>query len=723
MRMKEMIVASSVLILGILLLRNIFRRRIPAGLQCALWLLVAGRLLLPLPEMVYQHITHQEISLWQSPFSVMNGVNWLEEKWGIWAGHNREERAGENEGNTQSKTAEQNTEKTGDNGVAGNVVVQDGHFSQYGETEQQFFEGANENIENGERAVQAGGQSEIHVSQKKAVGGIWKEEVQTVCISLWLAGMLALFLWQIYTMLRFQKSLKSRRRRKEFQGTVLYTVQELSSPCLVWEGAFHPTIYVPEAIARDRHKMEHALLHEGVHQKHGDLWWTALCNVLLIVYWFHPLVWVAVRAFRADCEIWCDECVIRGMDEAERVRYGETLLSLLEQERTTLHVGLTTGMSSGKQEMKERIVRIAMKKKRKAWQLILLVLAAVALTGITFTSAAVFQGEGKAKGNAEKETPIPDKTLTMNNLLEWGNKDLGRLDYQDWLTYTNCIPESESEDDKGCINRYLWFYLRYQDRSYKLGVSYYVEDESIDTIYLVDERTKKSGCLFTTDPSRKEQETNLNDFLNPEVEKLEIDYQVNEQMLNEQETGETEKKLREGGEPTRSYCYSQEDEYSISTTSGVEGIPGEPEQSYSFNVTERFRTRDGKVSVKVETNEEDYSLEEIHQAVEQVCQDFQKEMKNYHLKKISYNKEISDKWRILYRMGPFYKEVSGQKRVLDKGMLLQLTFTVKTGEEGKDLERNAKLADWQKLESTYKDFNWSAVLQEDGSWKTEKHGY
>ncbi len=60
--MLETIVASSVLIVVLILMRYSFRGKIKPGLQYAFWLLVAVRLLMPFPVL-------------ESPISVLNVVD------------------------------------------------------------------------------------------------------------------------------------------------------------------------------------------------------------------------------------------------------------------------------------------------------------------------------------------------------------------------------------------------------------------------------------------------------------------------------------------------------------------------------------------------------------------------------------------------------------------------------------------------------------------------
>ena len=75
--------------------------------------------------------------------------------------------------------------------------------------------------------------------------------------------------------------------------------------------------------------LEHAVLHEKVHMRHGDIWWGYLRNLLVAVYWFHPIVWLAAILSKRDCEYACDDTVMYRMNETERIAYGNSLLMLV----------------------------------------------------------------------------------------------------------------------------------------------------------------------------------------------------------------------------------------------------------------------------------------------------------------------------------------------------------------------------------------------------------
>lgn len=82
-------------------------------------------------------------------------------------------------------------------------------------------------------------------------------------------------------------------------------------------------IYLPEQILPEDEVVDYAVLHESMHQRHGDIWWSYLRNFLVALYWFHPLVWLAARLSREDCELACDEAVAAQLSEKQKTAYGK----------------------------------------------------------------------------------------------------------------------------------------------------------------------------------------------------------------------------------------------------------------------------------------------------------------------------------------------------------------------------------------------------------------
>ncbi len=89
-------------------------------------------------------------------------------------------------------------------------------------------------------------------------------------------------------------------------------------------GIIKPRIYVPSSI--DHEALTYVIDHETAHLKRRDHWWKPLGFLLLAVYWFNPLCWLAYVLLCRDIEAACDEKVIREMDKDHIAAYSQALL-------------------------------------------------------------------------------------------------------------------------------------------------------------------------------------------------------------------------------------------------------------------------------------------------------------------------------------------------------------------------------------------------------------
>jgi hypothetical protein len=69
-----------------------------------------------------------------------------------------------------------------------------------------------------------------------------------------------------------------------------------------------------------------ALEHELTHHRRGDIWWNMAATVVLALFWFNPVAWIAFRAFRADQELACDAAVAARATPGERCDYARALV-------------------------------------------------------------------------------------------------------------------------------------------------------------------------------------------------------------------------------------------------------------------------------------------------------------------------------------------------------------------------------------------------------------
>ncbi|MBN1508099.1 MAG: redoxin domain-containing protein [Sedimentisphaerales bacterium] len=118
------------------------------------------------------------------------------------------------------------------------------------------------------------------------------------------------------------------RLRMAVAGDVGLRLSSLSmSPSVC--GLRRPIILVPRSMLAqlDAMQLKSVLLHELAHIKRGDLWINLAQALLQVVYFFHPLLWLANAIIRRVREQAVDETVLAAMG-AEAEEYPKTLLSV-----------------------------------------------------------------------------------------------------------------------------------------------------------------------------------------------------------------------------------------------------------------------------------------------------------------------------------------------------------------------------------------------------------
>jgi len=96
-------------------------------------------------------------------------------------------------------------------------------------------------------------------------------------------------------------------------------------------GFFRPTILLPQSIeeALSSDELEAVIAHELVHFRRGDLGWAVLQSACMCLFWFHPLVRLAVCELTMQSERCCDEQTIAGSG-CSPANYVNGLMSVLE---------------------------------------------------------------------------------------------------------------------------------------------------------------------------------------------------------------------------------------------------------------------------------------------------------------------------------------------------------------------------------------------------------
>jgi beta-lactamase regulating signal transducer with metallopeptidase domain len=179
-------------------------------------------------------------------------------------------------------------------------------------------------------------------------------------------------------------------------------------------GLSRPVVLLPRSLSEQLppNRLRAVLLHELTHLKRGDVWVNCLQTLLQIVYWWHPLVWLANARIRRVREEAVDDAVMLALrDDADC--YAPTLLEVakLAFHRPLASLGLV-GILESRSALRQRIERLVKFTAPRSAGLSL-----VSILGIAaFTALAVPMGEAPAhtKEIAQLGSRAPQVVVTNN---------------------------------------------------------------------------------------------------------------------------------------------------------------------------------------------------------------------------------------------------------------------------------------------------------------------
>ncbi len=354
--MQIPIILSSILICLVLLIRYCFRNKVRAVWIYGLWGLVALRLLVPVQFFSFPAGSMTMFS-GEDDFSVYNSKVLEPGKTSVYDADAGEETERDVEHKVESKKREE-------------ILISE-------EADKSEEPGINS------KNVQGEGKKQVSDTQTQITDG--KSRVQSIMLLIWLlvaGGMFMLFL-----AMNFHMSHKLRRDREILQNKArprVYLSGSVSVPCLY--GFFRPAVYLTKAVAEQSGEdRSYIILHESMHYRHLDHIWAGARLLLICLYWFHPLVWIAAKLSRQDAEYAADEAVTKNMNHEERLRYGKMILFTIGHGRYgRKELSLASTASNSRKELERRLEKIAGRKKKSFVSAILLMVTALAVTACSF---------------------------------------------------------------------------------------------------------------------------------------------------------------------------------------------------------------------------------------------------------------------------------------------------------------------------------------------------
>lgn len=181
-----------------------------------------------------------------------------------------------------------------------------------------------------------------------------------------------------------------------------------------------PIIFIPRKILQSQNEtlIESIIAHEMAHVKRRDSLWLLFQNVIQILFFFNPMVWLVVRRLSGLRENICDEMVL-STKRITPVNYGKSLLDVLRFNITgEMHTRLSNAFLGYKGQIKQRIANISnFEKTQSKPNLEFCYVVIFAILFLPFTERQIYDViSAKNKSIVQQESPFPNSVKAQVQL-------------------------------------------------------------------------------------------------------------------------------------------------------------------------------------------------------------------------------------------------------------------------------------------------------------------
>jgi TonB family protein len=161
------------------------------------------------------------------------------------------------------------------------------------------------------------------------VGSTAEMPALNVLLILWTVGVAGIVMFVSYHYYILYQSL-THEDSHNVLNQQFYTSSVATTPMLF--GFIKPRIIVPLGFTEQFNSKQQSMIleHERVHFMHRDHLWNLLALTFATVFWFNPLVWVALRSFRINQELACDAKVLEYKSQVDKIDYASALVQCAE---------------------------------------------------------------------------------------------------------------------------------------------------------------------------------------------------------------------------------------------------------------------------------------------------------------------------------------------------------------------------------------------------------
>lgn len=244
-----------------------------------------------------------------------------------------------------------------------------------------------------------------------------------IAANVWLLGVLAMLAYTAGSYIFLGRKLRTAVILREN----IFQCETVNSPFVM--GIIKPKIYLPYSM--DGGDLHHVVAHERAHIRRKDHWWKPLGFLLLTVYWFNPLMWLAYLLLCRDIELACDEKVIAELENEQRADYTQALVAC-SVKRPML---AACPLAFGEVGVKERVKSI-MNYQQPAFWIIVAAVAICVIVAVCFLTNPL-DSVDYLKFTGWSNGPVsPDQ---MNYEINLGNRAMsGEIYVEEWQNGT-CV--------------------------------------------------------------------------------------------------------------------------------------------------------------------------------------------------------------------------------------------------------------------------------------------
>ena len=212
-----------------------------------------------------------------------------------------------------------------------------------------------------------------------------------VAIVVWFIGVIAMLLYAIISFIILRIKIKEATPLKNN----VMICDHIDTAFVL--GIIRPKIYIPSNL--NGGDLECVIAHEKAHIKRGDHIWKLIGYLLLSIYWFNPVMWLAFNLFCKDIELACDAKVLKRTTDFYKKFYSKALINCSSAKKRIV----TCPLAFSENAVESRIKSILNYKKPKVWLALVGVVVCFSMSFVSFSGNSSFVGYQEYKSEITEE--------------------------------------------------------------------------------------------------------------------------------------------------------------------------------------------------------------------------------------------------------------------------------------------------------------------------------